>query len=422
MMELFFAHFLRGSVSAAANVVLLTSLLQPKYSRKITNLVMLAIFTLNLSTAVFCYSSGDLTLLAKIDVVLFTLLCFAARPFFRDSFMQWLFSYITVINVSFIVVMLSFIFSRYLPYPQYANTVVRLVLFATFILLFRKVLRPLYRQVAEHWAVFFYVAGSAFLAFSWFMFNSDNIVQTLTTQTVPLLWLILVTLAAYGSVFHGLKSVGAEYRLKQDKALLELSGETMKQRLSLMDEAVGQMHVMQHDRRHLNATLLELMQSGDVENATALLRQQIAVLPQKPVRYCENITVNAAVSYYAALAEGRRIRCNLRLDIPEKLPFSELALSMALSNLMENAIHACENLKPQAERYLRVCAIYTGQLILEVENPYSGEVQLDANGYPAARDEGHGWGGKSVRAFVRENGGELLYRVENGVFNVQLLI
>ncbi|MEA4891784.1 MAG: GHKL domain-containing protein [Peptococcaceae bacterium] len=421
-MDMFFAHFLRGTVSAIANVVLFISLLQPKYGRRVTNLVMLAILTLNLSTAVYCYLTGNLTLLAKIDVVLFVLLCFAARPFFRDSFMQWLFSYITVMNVSFIVIILSFIFSRSLPYPQYANTVLRLFLFAGVILLFRKVLRPLYRQAAEHWTVFFYVAGSAFLAFSWFMLSSDDIVETLTVQAVPLLWLVLVTLAGYGSVFLGLKSVGAEYLLKQDKALLELSGESMKQRLSLMDEAVGQMRVVQHDQRHLNATLLELMQNGDVENAAALLRQQIAILPKKPVRYCENITVNAAISYYAALAEGRRIRCDLRLDIPEKLPFSELALSMALSNLMENAIHACEKLDPQAERYLRVHAIYTGQLILEVENPYSGEVPLDENGYPTVREEGHGWGGESVRAFVRENGGELLYQVENGVFNVRLLI
>ena len=421
-METFLPDLLRGIVSAAMNVALLISLLQPKYSRKITTIFMFTLLTLNLSTAVFCYCSGNLTLLAKIDVILFTLMCFAARPFFRDSFMQWLFSYITVINVSFIVVILSFILSRYLPYPAYANTVLRLFFFSAVILLFRKFLRPLYRQVTEHWAVFFYVAGSAFLAFSWFMFNSDNIVQTLTIQTVPLLWLILVTLAAYGSVFHSLKSVSAEYRLKQDKALLELSGETMKQRLSLMEEAVGQMHIVQHDQRHLNATLLELMQKGDVEDAAALLHRQIAVLPQKPVRYCDNITVNAAISYYAALAEGRRIRCDFKLDVPETLPFSELALSMVLSNLIENAVYACEKLDPQAERFLCVRAVYTGQLILEMENPYTGEVLLDEDGYPTNQEEGHGWGGKSVQAFARENNGELLYRVENGIFNVRLLI
>ena len=421
-MEMFVAHFLRAAVSAAANVILLLSLLKPKYGRRVTRLVLLTILTLNLSTAVYCYLADNLTLLAKVDVILFSVLCFAARPFFKDSLMQWLFSYATAINVSFIVVILSYILSRPLPYPQYANTLLRAVLFTAVILLFRKVLKPLYREVAEHWTVFFYVAGAAFAAFSWFMFNSDNIEQTLTRETVPLLWLILVTLAAYGSVFFGLRSLGAEYRLQQDKALLELSGQTMKQRLALMDEAVGQLRVVQHDQRHLQATLLELIQSGETDKAAALLRNQIAALPPKPVRYCENITVNAAVAYYAALAERRGIRCDLRLDIPETLAVSELALSMALSNLMENAIHACDALDPKADRWLHVRAIYTGQLILEVENPYAGENPLEETGCPAARDEGHGWGGRSVRSFVRVNGGELLYRAENGVFNVRLLM
>ena len=97
---------------------------------------------------------------------------------------------------------------------------------------------------------------------------------------------------------------------------------------------------------------------------------------------------------------------------------------MALSNLMENAIHACEKLDPTHERgqWLCVRAVYTGQLILEVENPYSGEIPLDEKGYPIVREEGHGWGGESVRAFVRENGGELIYQVEKGVFDVRLLI
>lgn len=421
-MELLLPNLLRGVVSAVMNIVLLSSLLQPKYSRRTTRFVMLAVIIVNLSSAIFCYINNDLTLLAKFDVVYFTLLCFVIRPFFRDSFMQWLFSYMTALNVSSIVIILSFIFSRYLPYPPYANVVLRLILFTAIVLLIRKVLRPLYRQAVEHWSVFFFVAGTAFAAFAWFLFQGEDIVQTLTEQAAPMLWLVLITLAAYGSVFYSLKRIGDEYRLKQDKALLELSSETMKQRLSLMGETVEKMRIVQHDQRHITATLLELIENGETENAAAVLRQQITGFPKKPMTYCDNITVNAAVSYYALLAEEQGIRCDLRLDIPEKLPFSDLALSMVLSNLMENVIQACEKLDPQAERFLNVSAIYTGQLILEVENPYFGEVTLDQNGCPTAQEDGHGWGGESVRAFVRENGGELLYRVDDGIFNVRLMI
>jgi len=110
------------------------------------------------------------------------------------------------------------------------------------------------------------------------------------------------------------------------------------------------------------------------------------------------------------------------LDIPEKPPCPELALSMMVSNLLENAIHACEKLDPDRERYLRARAVYTGQLILEVENPYSGDVVLDENGYPATDKKGHGSGSQSVRSFVEKNGGEIAYAAENGVFKVRLLV
>lgn len=421
-METFFVDLLRAIVSTTGNVVLMLSLLQPKYGKRVTRLAMLGVLCADLGTAVFCYLSGNLTLLAKIDTVLFAALCFAVKPLFKDTFMQWLFSYITIQNVSDIVIIFSFIVSRPLPYPAYANVIIRLMLFLFFYWLLRFKLRPLYRQMVEHWNVFLYVALTVWATFTYYVITSDDIVVTLTEQARPLLLIIALALTAYASVFHCLDNLRKEYRLEQDKALLQLSGETMKQRLSIMDESVRQMSVVQHDQRHLNAALLELIQNGQTEKAAALIAQQTAVLPQKPARYCDNIAVGAAVSYYAAMATQRGIRCDLQLDIPEKPPCPELALSMMVSNLLENAIHACEKLDPVRERYLRARAIFTGQLILEVENPYSGEVILDENGYPVTDEKGHGSGSQSVRAFVEKNGGEIFYAAENGTFKVRLLV
>lgn len=421
-METLLVDFLRAIVSTTANVVLMLSLLQPKYGKGVTRLAMLGVLSADLGTAVFCYLSGNLTMLAKIDMVLFAVLCFAVKPLFKDTFMQWLFSYITIQNVSDIVIILSFILSRPLPYPAYANVVIRLVLFALFYWLLRFKVRPLYRQMVEHWNVFFYVALAVWAAFTYYVATSSDIVVTLTEQAVPLLLIIVITVTAYTSVFHYLQSLQKEYRLRQDKALLQLSGETMKQRISLMDESVRQLSVVQHDQRHLNAALLELIQNGQTDKAAALITQQTAALPQKPARYCDNIAVGAAVSYYAAMAAQRGIRCDLRLDIPEKPPCPELALSMVVANLMENAIHACEKLDPDRERYLRAGAVYTGQLLLEVENPYSGEVELDEKGYPVAGEEGHGRGSESIRAFVEETGGEIFYAADQGIFKVRLLL
>lgn len=421
-MESLLADFLRAIVSTTGNVVLMLSLLQPKYGKKVTRLTMLGVLSVDLGTAIYCYLSGNLTMLAKIDMVLFAVLCFAVKPLFKDTLMQWLFSYITIQNVSDIVIVLSFIVSRPLPYPAYANVAIRLVLFAFFYWLLRFKIRPLYRQMVEHWNVFFSVAIAVWATFTYYVISSDDIVKTLTEQAVPLLLVIAITLTAYKSVFQCLRSLRKEYRLKQDKALLEFASETMKQRLSFMEEAVGQMRVVQHDQRHLNAILLELLQAGEIGKAAAMIEERSTALPQKPTHYCDNVAVNAAVSYYAEMAVRRGIRLDIRLDIPEVLPYSALKISMVLSNLMENAIHACEVLDSEQGKHLLVRAIYTGQLILEVKNPYSGEVTFTEDGYPITHEEGHGRGSESIRAFVEEVGGDISYSIENGIFKVRLLL
>ena len=63
-MSLHFHEFLRASISTTANVLLMMTLLQPKYSKKITTLTMLGILAADLGTAVYCYLSGNITLLS----------------------------------------------------------------------------------------------------------------------------------------------------------------------------------------------------------------------------------------------------------------------------------------------------------------------------------------------------------------------
>jgi Signal transduction histidine kinase regulating citrate/malate metabolism len=428
-MEQLFPDFVRGVVSIIMNVLLVFSLLRPKYSKKFTNFIMLCVFTLDLAGTATCYLIGNLTLLAKLNIIAFPIICLIIRPFFLDTMMQWLFSFLTVLNINAIVLVLSFIGSRYLPYPLYAHTVLRVILFGIFIFLLRRGLKSLYRQMVEHWTVFFYVAVSIFIAFAYFILRSDDIVGTLTKQIGPLLLIILIAFAAYASVFHCFKILAEEYnlreqnfRIQKDKELLQISTEAMEQRIKQMDEAVGQMRIIRHDQRHINATLLELLRQKDLSSAIILIEQQTKAMPEKSANYCENIAVNAAVSYYDSLAAQQGISREIRLDIPGKLSIPDLSLAMVVSNLMENAIHACKKLSPGKRCYIRFTALYTGQLIIEMENPYEGEIVVDEDGYPVSNEEGHGRGTQSIRSFTESSGGELVYHMMDGIFKVRLMI
>lgn len=424
-----FPDFLRAVISTTANVLLMITLLQPKYSKKVTLLTMLGILAADLGTAVYCYLSGNLTMLAKVDMILFAVLCFAVRPLFKDTFMQWMFSYITLQNIIDAVIVLSFIGSRRLPYPMYANSILRFILFGAVLFILRRYVRPLYRQVVEYWTSYFAVALGINIAFTYYFFFSDDIVVTLTEQAVPLLLLIFIGFAAYYSIFLSLKNLQREYRIKEEnqkmhgeREYLQLAASNMSERLKLMEEVSAENSRAAHDRRHFNNMLLELLEKGENNDAVALLKKQNQAAPKISKVYCENHVVNAAVCHYAKLAEYSGIPTKIELDIPNNLMVDSLELSMAVSNLLENAIVACLKQSDSKKLYINFICRHMGRLLLEIENPCTESAVLDENGYPATLEEGHGIGSKSVIAFAKKYEGELMYKIENGVFRVRVLV
>lgn len=428
-MSEYFPELLRAAISTTANVLLMMTLLQPKYSKKVTLLTMLGILAADLGTAVYCYLSGNLTLLAKLDIVLFAVLCFAVRPMFKDTFMQWLFSYITVQNISDIVIILSFEIGRHLPYPAYANSLLRAILFGIFLLILVRYVRPLYRQAVEHWTAYFAVALGLYITFTYYVLSADDVVVMLTEQAIPLLLVIVIGLAAYGSILLSLKNLQREFQVKEEnqkmqaeREYLQLAADNMSQRLELMEEVSAQNSRTAHDRRHFNNVLLELLAQGKNDEATALLHHQNQVPHKISKVYCENPAVNAAVCHYAALAAQAGISTETQLDIARELTVDSLELSMVVSNLLENAIHACGRLTDGTKPYLYFTCRSVGRLLLEMENPCGSDTALDENGYPIAGQKDHGIGSKSVIAFAKKYDGELLYKIEKGVFRVRLLV
>lgn len=424
-----FPDFLRAVISTTANVLLMMTLLQPKYSKKVTLLTMLCILAVDFGSAVYCYLSGNLTMLAKVDMILFAVLCFAVRPLFKDTFMQWMFSYITLLNITYAVIVLSFIGSRRLPYPMYANSILRFIMFGTVLFILWRYVRPLYRQVVEYWTSYFAVALGVNIAFTYYFFFSDDIVLTLTEQAVPLLLLIFIGLAAYDSIFLSLKNLQREYRIKEEnqkmqgeREYLQLAASNMSERLKLMEEVSSENSRAAHDRRHFNNMLLELLEKGENNDAVALLKKQNQYEPKISKVYCENYVVNAAVCHYVKLAEHSGIPTKIELDIPSNLMVDSLELSMAVSNLLENCIVACLKQSDSKKLYINFICHHMGRLLLEIENPCTESAVLDENGYPATFEEGHGIGSKSVIAFAKKYDGELMYKIENGVFRVRLLV
>lgn len=212
-----------------------------------------------------------------------------------------------------------------------------------------------------------------------------------------------------------------EYKLKSDAAILEMAANTMRERLLTTEELMQQDRAMRHDRRHFEALLLSLIKDGRIEEAEKCLEERMVQEPHTVSRYCENTTVNAAITHYISVAENKNITVKVSANIPDKLNVDEMQLAITISNLLENAIHACEKL-PAEERLIEIKAKYKEQLLLEITNSCPGTVPLDDEGHPFASNEGHGIGTRSVLAFAEKTDSEIIYIAEEGTFRVRMLI
>ena len=178
-----------------------------------------------------------------------------------------------------------------------------------------------------------------------------------------------------------------------------------------------------HDMRHHFALLQGLASEGRIEEVKKYLRTAQSDMDAiTPVRYCENETVNLILSAFAAKAKQSEILITIKAKLPELLPFSDTELCSLLSNALENAIHACENISNSNKRYIKL-NLYSknNKLCIDIRNSYQIE-PIFIQGFPISKEHGHGFGTKSIAHIVEKHGGVFRYSVKNGCFIFQATV
>lgn len=420
---------LRGLVTNVMYMTLLTIMGQLKYNKKKTAIFIILVVCIDVAFNIFFYLKRDYTNLAKFELVIIIIACIISIPIFKVRFMSWLFNFITVTNAYIIIVVLSYTMSRYMPFPPYSHTLLRFLFFFLLIILYRRYAHFINQKIQEQWRIFFLTSAVILANFSYYIFFKGNIEAMMKENIVQLMLLITLAIITYIGVFITLKTMSSEYELKEKNLLIKANEELMlsqmnymQNMLKIIDESTKKSRIENHDRRHFDNTIMELLQSDMTEKAIELLKEKSKYASPVQKKFCINTTVNAAITYYASVAEKKSISFNTRLDIPEKLSVNELELSIVTSNLLENAIHACEKISDFEKRYINFTFVSQPQIVFEIENPYVGNVLMDNNGYPVSESEGHGLGTKSVMIFVDNYDGQLVYNKENGIFRVRVIL
>jgi two-component system, LytTR family, sensor histidine kinase AgrC len=175
-----------------------------------------------------------------------------------------------------------------------------------------------------------------------------------------------------------------------------------------------------HDMRHHFALLQCLASEERIEEIKEYLRTAQSDMDAiTPMCFCENETVNLILSAFASKAKQSGILLTVEAKLPDSLTFSDTELCSLLSNALENAIHACKNITDSNERYIKL-RVYSknNKLCIDIRNSYQTE-PIFHQGLPVSKEQGHGFGTKSMSHIVEKHGGVCQFSVKDGWFIFQ---
>lgn len=175
-----------------------------------------------------------------------------------------------------------------------------------------------------------------------------------------------------------------------------------------------------HDMRHHFSLLQRMASRGNIEEIKEYLRNVQSDLDAiTPVRFCENETINLILSAFATRAKQSEIQLSIDIKLPDSHPFSDTELCSLLSNALENAINAAEQITDTDNRIIKLRLFSkNNKMCIDLRNRYKTEPVFH-RGMPVSEEQGHGFGTKSMAYIVEKHGGVFQFSVKDGWFIFQ---
>lgn len=197
-------------------------------------------------------------------------------------------------------------------------------------------------------------------------------------------------------------------------------------------------------RRGFDARLREVereLRYGDPAAVVRSLGEAGGALGGSSRRYCAHPIVDAIVATKARALEDSGVTTSFRLDVPADLPFSDVDMCALFSNVLDNALHACQAIVPE-RRFVEVRArSASGLFALEARNARAEAAGEDAGAAVGWRVQGdapaeaatvskprgrgmaeHGWGLAIVDDIARRYGGTVEVAAEPGLFRTTVVL
>ena len=275
------------------------------------------------------------------------------------------------------------------------------------------------RYVKKGWGLFaligmlFYVSVTLLMTYPTFITNRPEYLLVLCLQFV----LMPVT---YIYIIKALDNQKRIFEMEEQDRVMRLEVSNVVDRMHELGELTDSFRKERHDFRHKLKAIASLVEVGEWEElARTVERYEDDIQRTQVVRYCSIPIIDAVLSSYIRQAKRSEIDVKIGIAFPDSFEADANSLATVIANAIENAIHACEKLPPE-DRCIEIKVISEPKFIVMVRNSFNGQIELDEDGIPLSREEGHGFGSRSIAAFCKSIGGYCQFSVKEKTFSVYM--
>ena len=262
--------------------------------------------------------------------------------------------------------------------------------------------------------VAYYLFDYATTIYSDALYKGSIVLSELSSTVIIMFYVIFLT------AYH----VETQKRSKAElqNSLLDSQNKQAQKEMNALRQSQTQTAIYQHDMRHHLNIIDSYLTNGNIQQATQYIhnvRKDIAAL--SPSHFCENETVNLLCSSFSKKAEKMNVSFRVDARLPKVITIPDTELCAVLSNGLENALNAAAT-SDIPEKFVEFyCNIRLNKLLVEIKNPYVGEIIMQ-NGSPVSAKDGHGYGCKSIETIVRKHQGLCTFKAENGIFTLRIIL
>lgn len=210
--------------------------------------------------------------------------------------------------------------------------------------------------------------------------------------------------------------------IKQYNDLMKMQLLSIEKEIEQVKSSKQKLSILRHDMRHHLNVILTQLRNDNIKKVIDYIEEIGNVYDDTMITtYSLNEMVNSVISVYHTRFDDRNIALNYDISVGETLPCPDTAICAILSNALENAMHALEEITTEKKWVNLTISEKGSHLLLQIENPMA-QIPRFVNGIPTSDKKGHGVGMKSIIYYVEQLNGQYHFSFTDHSFILRIII